>query len=186
MSTTCPVCGSSELKSETKRISLNAFYGEPVEFEEQVYCCLVCNECGDFSGENESRILAAVEKAKKHLIGTILEDLNELGIKMTYFERALDLPARTVSRWKSGDTSSASVALLRVVHAFPWLLEVADARFSPLVVQRKVLEAAGNIIYKALKPPEHPSAIISDYRVAVAVHATYKFEPQIKVIEIGA
>jgi hypothetical protein len=63
---------------------------------------------------------------------------------MAYFERAFELPVRTGTRWKSGDFSSSSIALLRIVKTFPWMTEIAEARFDPItskkVMFREVVE----------------------------------------------
>lgn len=189
MSTTCPVCGSADIKTITKVTSLKEVYGQNVNFEEKIDCCSVCEECGDFSGENEARIVAAIEVAKKNLMCSILDDLSGAGVKMSYLERALDLPARTVSRWKSGETSAASIALLRCIHSFPWMLEVADARFDPQVAQMKVVEAASRVLHMVFQPhTEKASASVvvsqDDYTVNVDARVNFKFNfaPQIKIL----
>lgn len=189
MSVICPVCGSEKVTTTTKTTSLKEVYGQNVDFEEKIDCCSVCEECGDFSGENEARIVVAIEVAKKRLMSNILDDLYASGVKMSYLERALELPARTISRWKSGETSAASVALLRSIHAFPWLLEVADARFDPQVAQRKVIEAASQVLHRMLHAhPEQVTASVvvsqDDYTVNVDARAQFKFNcaPQIKIL----
>ncbi len=67
---------------------------------------------------------------------------------MAYVERALDLPARTVARWKSGEHSASALALLRVVATYPWMLEVAEHRFDLSVADAKVVMAAGKVFAK--------------------------------------
>ncbi len=46
-------------------------------------------------------------------------------------ERCLELPFGTLKAWKKKKTlPKTSMALLRVVHAFPWVINVAANRFS--------------------------------------------------------
>jgi hypothetical protein len=150
MSLTCPACGATKIVTKTNRTTLPKVFNEPVEYEERIDCCEICGECGDFAGENEPHILAAMEVAKKRVINHVIDDLSKNGIKMAYFERALDLPPRTVSRWKNGECSASSVALLRTIGAYPWILEVADSDFDPYIAKMKLMESATQVFGEAL------------------------------------
>jgi len=88
MNTSCPACGSIELKTKINKVALPAIYGESVQYEERIDCCSICGECGDFAGENDSRIEEALASSKKQMVNSILDDLNKCGVKMTYLERA--------------------------------------------------------------------------------------------------
>lgn len=159
MNATCPACGSTEIKTEINNSVLPEYYGKDVFYKEHIDCCLVCGERGDFSGVNDSMIEKALEKSKKQIINSMLEDLLDAGIKMSYLERTLDLPTRTVSRWKSGESSAASVALLRAIHAFPWILDVADANFDKKYANMKVLNEAVRIWHTELQPHVNNTAV---------------------------
>jgi hypothetical protein len=150
MKTMCPACGSTDIETTIRKDSLQKFYDEPVEYEERIDCCLICKECGDFSGENESHIIAAIEIAKKQILNKMVDDLSKIGIKMAYVERALNLPPRTINRWKGGESSAASVALLRTIRTYPWILEVADAGFDPYIAKQKLVESAAHVLGEAI------------------------------------
>jgi sensor c-di-GMP phosphodiesterase-like protein len=77
--------------------------------------------------------------------------LQEHDIKMAYLERALELPARTVNRWKTTDCSAAPLALLRIIRTYPWILEVADADYDESVSSSKLLEQAAKVLAIALE-----------------------------------
>lgn len=109
MSTSCPACGSVELNTKIGKVTLPSIYGESVQYEERIDCCSICGECGDFAGENDSHIEEALAKSKKQMVNSMLDDLTKRGIKMTFLERALELPPRTVSRWKRGESDRKSV-----------------------------------------------------------------------------
>ena len=67
-------------------------------------------------------------------------------------ERALELPSRTIARWKGGEVSAATLALLRITRTFPWILEVADAHFDQSVANYRLVAEAGHVLQDALKP----------------------------------
>jgi hypothetical protein len=84
-----------------------------------------------------------MESADRESIPPLLDALAAAGVSMAYVERVLGLPPRTLARWKAGECSAAGLALLRLVRAFPWVLQAAAARFSPAECQRLLLKAAG-------------------------------------------
>ena len=151
MNTTCPSCGSEKVEVFISKHLLPIVYGEPAEWEEKTQHCQICGENGDFANENDPAIESAIEFAKKQSVNSMLDGLSELGIKMTYLERALELPARTVARWKNGGSSAASIALLRVIRTFPWILEVADANFAPNIAKKKLIQEASRVLYDAME-----------------------------------
>lgn len=188
MSTSCPACGSLELRTKTEKVTLPSIYGESVQYDERMDCCSICGECGDFEGENDSRIEEALTKSKKQMVNSMLDDLSKHGIKMTFLERVLGLPSRTVSRWKSGESSAASIALLRTIRLFPWILEVADARFDQNFADMKMLNEANKIwYYKIMHHAKKASMNISVDSENVDFHAhvqipTSSFKAQIQYL----
>lgn len=127
----CPSCGSKnlEVKHETRHISLP--FASPIQYETVIDFCKDCEMEGDFLGINEQNLPTLIEKAKKESATQMIGDLVERKkLSMSYMERALDLPMRTMMRWKSGESiSAAAVTLLRVVETYPWIVEVADAQY---------------------------------------------------------
>lgn len=152
MSTLCPVCGSDKLKKTTRKNTLTVIYGDPSDYEEVIEKCLICEESGDFSEVNDKNINQLIGIAKKQSVTNMVEYLSDHNIKMSYMERSLELPARTIARWKAGDCSSAGLALLRIIRTYPWILEVADECFDESVAYPRLVEEAAHVIKHAFMP----------------------------------
>lgn len=69
---------------------------------------------------------------------TILSTLETKGLTRPYLERALDLPVGHLQRPADFET----IALLRIIHMFPWMVDVADSGYEPTVAQLSLLQAA--------------------------------------------
>jgi len=176
MSTFCPACGSDSIETTKKKHMIPIVYGNPAVFDEVLEKCLVCEESGDFTGANDELIDKAIEVAKKQSVIDMLDALSQNGIKMAYMERALELPTRTIARWKGGEVSAATLALLRIIRTFPWILEVADAHFDLSVANYRLVVEAGHVI---LKQP-HPDQIqmhFANEKVKFSAHITFKDYP---------
>ena len=145
----CPSCGSKKLATVMDKKSFPIVYGMPAEWDEKVYHCLICGERGDFSDNNDELAEKAIDLAKKQSVNTMLDSLVESGIKMAYLERAFELPPRTSSRWKAGASSASSIALIRIIRTFPWIVDVADAHFEPRFAAKRLLQEAGQVVYDA-------------------------------------
>jgi hypothetical protein len=111
---------------------------------------LKCGESGDFADKNDSLIEAAVERLNSRAVEEIVQFLASVGLTMAYIERALELPQRTIMRWKAGEHSAAAVALLRLLRTYPWLLKVAECGFEKKYSQVVVLEQAANVLHSAI------------------------------------
>lgn len=142
----CPACGSHEVETSYSEQSYSAPFGPTRVFRVRTDTCRTCDESGDFVGANAPIVKAAMEEADRESIEKLLESLNETGVTAAYVERALSLPARTVARWKTSGYSASGLTLLRLVRTFPWLLEVASARFSQAVAVRSLIAAAAKTI----------------------------------------
>ena len=147
----CPACGSQDIREEQVSESMPIPYGSTASFTTTQHTCNVCGESGDFSGVNSSIINDAIRKSSAESAAAMLEYLAQSGISSAYFERAMRLPMRTTSRWKSGELSAAALALLRSVRTYPWLLEVADANFTPIVASTKLLGASAGVLAAVLE-----------------------------------
>jgi hypothetical protein len=145
----CPVCGSKEIETSSRVRQYTPPFGKDVSFAVTVNTCLGCGEDGDFARINEESVKKAVQAADQQSLQVMLDWLSEADISMAYMERALGLPARTVARWKAGVCSASGIALMRVVRAYPWILEVAAAHFTEPAANRAVLAAAGSVIARA-------------------------------------
>jgi hypothetical protein len=155
MSYTCPVCGSDTVESDKKMHQLPIVYGYPAKYDETIYTCTTCGESGDFSGVNDEKIKKAIELAKKNSVVLIIESLAHENIKMSFIERALELPTRTLARWKSGD--------IRIIRTYPWILEVADEHFEKSIANSVLVRESAQALRIALKSPT----------VQNVVHCTY-------------
>lgn len=88
-----------------------------------------------------------MKKAQEKDLIRIINDLNGWGFRNVAIERILKLPFGTINRWKSTRRcSSASLALMRMVYAMPWLLKVADDNFDLKKAAGTLVMAAGELI----------------------------------------
>ena len=126
---TCPACASSDICRNEKIRDEILTPGLEFTFNEIYYVCNSCHEEGDFTGETDKNYLYAQKIAQSKLVKNILDDMNKVGITMAMFERVFELPSRTLTRWKNGDFSSSTLALLRIVATYPWIISVAENRF---------------------------------------------------------
>jgi len=144
--TSCPACGSVEVTTATTQEVHSIPFGPNLTVQIATNTCQTCGEHGDFSGSNDQLVKAELTTAQKASVARMLDTVGAGGISMAYMERALRLPARTVARWKNGETSAAALALLRIVRTFPWVLHVADQAFDPAVAQQVLVEQAANVL----------------------------------------
>lgn len=146
MQTKCPVCSSANVEARKEARSLPVPYGPPAEFTEVVYTCKDCSSSGDFAHENDQVVQDALAKSNSAAARHMLQTLHELSLTSSYIERALRIKQLTTTIWERGGYVSAiSLALLRLIYTFPWLLQVSDADFHPEIT-RKICEAYFNRI----------------------------------------
>lgn len=142
----CPACGSQKASLSERTVGVQAPYGPEVEIQEKTYTCLDCGEEFDYSKSYDNTHRDALETSKKASVSAILDHLS-VEFSFSAVERALDLPQRTLSRWKStGDTSAIGVALLRIIRTYPWILRVAEAKFEPAVACDTFVQTAVNTL----------------------------------------
>lgn len=134
---TCPVCGSSAVDMSTTKKTITERYGTPVEVSMEVYKCRVCGMEGDFSGHGDEIIEKAIENSKHKAIVHIIEEFIRNEISMSSIERALDLPQRTLTKWKNGlsTPSATGAALMNVIRTYPWILTVAQYKYDPFIAR---------------------------------------------------
>ena len=126
---TCPLCGSKELKRFEKQSSGKITLGEEFSFKEVYFKCSACHEAFDLFYETDKNYRKAEKKAQKKFVEKTITELSKNITSMSFFERVFELPIRTLSRWKSGDFSFTSLALLRIVKTYPEIIEVAEHKF---------------------------------------------------------
>ena len=127
----CPACGSVEILEKKETITITEpFAGEDnVEIIENM--CSVCESRGDFFDQNENIVEETIKNLKQKSVENILKYFIDNKISMSSIERALEIPQRTLAKWKNKKckTSSTGVALLRFIRLYPWLLEVAENKY---------------------------------------------------------
>lgn len=138
----CPFCGSDDIKIKKTVQEEKLPLDQEFSYEKVTHVCNQCSESGEFSDENDKAYLEAREVAIKYSLESILSNFSEKGFSLVYIERALDLSHRTLSRWKSQGISASGLALMRMVHTFPWLLKVADKDYDRIYANKELVNQA--------------------------------------------
>lgn len=142
----CSYCGKDGVSIEEKEIELNQPYSgtRKVKIKERV--CIHCGFAEDDVG-NDLVILKELSRLKKDSMVKMIESLNSMGYTTASMERSLELPARTLARWKNEvaiSPSAAGIALMRIIRTYPWILAVADKQFDPEVARTILLQQSAS------------------------------------------
>lgn len=142
----CPACGSTAVELSKKTKVISEPYGEPLEVAIDEYTCSACGMQGDFEGNSDEIVEKTLEQAKHNAVYSIIEYFNRNDISMSAFERALDLPQRTLTKWKNGlsNPSATGFALMNIVRTYPWILEVAQSKYDPVIAKKVYISSALN------------------------------------------
>ena len=140
----CPACGSIDIIDEKKSILIKEPFGGQDNIEIHENICSICGSRGDFFNQNETLIDETIKKLKQRSIESILNDFIDSKMSMSSIERALEIPQRTLTKWKNRTNvlSSAGIALMRFIKLFPWLLEVAENKYDYNEAQKIHINAA--------------------------------------------
>jgi len=140
----CPACGSIDIIDEKKSILIKEPFGGQNNIEIHENICSLCGSRGDFFNQNETLIDETIKKLKQKSIENILNDFIDSKMSMSSIERALEIPQRTLTKWKNriNVPSSAGIALMRFIKLFPWLLEVAENKYDYNESQKIHINAA--------------------------------------------
>ena len=138
----CPVCGSKHVERIEQESVHELTLGNYFSFKEVFAKCKDCTEEIDISSETHQNFLLAQKTAEMAFVKKSIDSLASLGISMAFFERAFELPIRTLTRWKTGDFSATAVAFLRILITYPWIVEVAERRFDQFFSKQAVIMAA--------------------------------------------
>ena len=143
----CEICGSENVDIVKKSIALPVPFGADAAYEKVISVCKNCGEEIDVTDERER--IAAIAKAEKSSLESIIEFVVKQGFSLANIERALDLPQRTISRWKSGsEPSAAGLTLLRFIRIYPWLLEVAENNYNEFLSKTILINKAAEAFEK--------------------------------------
>lgn len=140
----CPACGSSDIRDEIIDTVIKEPFGGEKTVETHEIVCSLCGSRGDFFDENETVVVETIKKLKQKSTINILKDFSDRKISMSAIERALEIPQRTLTKWKNGNAmpSSTGIALMRFIRLFPWLLEVAERKYDYNEAQKVHINAA--------------------------------------------
>lgn len=148
----CPACASNTIKDQTRIEELFDVFAGTIEVSTTENICETCGTSGDFNVVNDDIINEALESLKIQAAQRILEDFTANNFSLAGMERSLDLPQRTLTKWKNGGKpSAAGLTLLKYLRRFPWLLEVADEKFEFHKSNQICAEQALKIIAKQIK-----------------------------------
>jgi len=127
----CPACGSDKVEEKLVLKTFNEPFCDEYSIEIKEYVCNTCDFEGDFLKENDEKIEKALSKLKTNCVSNILNNLTQTNYSLASIERALNLPQRTLAKWKNGENnpSASGITLLRFLNVFPWLIEVAENNY---------------------------------------------------------
>lgn len=129
----CPICEMGELEKKEENEKINDLFAGEYVITRTYYVCPVCGEESDFFDENDLNLQNKEKEIRKISITNIINKLSSKGHSLASIERMLELPQRSLTKWKNNhsEASASAVTLLKYVATFPWLLEVADKNFNP-------------------------------------------------------
>ncbi|MDR0364993.1 MAG: hypothetical protein LBH92_08275 [Bacteroidales bacterium] len=148
MTIECPICGSSNLERTLSTEILKGDLGKATSYKQISYMCLGCESEGDFFKENTDAINLALDTLRNEYVKSTLDYFADNKINFSSVERILNLPQRTLTKWKNGvsQPSAAGVALLKFLRVFPWLLDVAEHSYDYDTSQKIFLRSAFNMM----------------------------------------
>lgn len=131
----CMSCGEPNPKVVETIEYYTAPFGSPVAYRQWHTECSFCGYELDVSDPNE--FPSAIKKAESNSVPKMLDELlNANKYSYAEIERSLELPNRLVSNWKKkAKVVRGSLALLRVIRAFPWIIDVAKRHYDTKIVE---------------------------------------------------
>lgn len=164
----CPACGSEHIETKKSLQFFHDFFAGSVEVEVTEDECLVCGADGDFESVNDEETKHALETIKKNGAKNIINGFSSHGFNLAAIERALELPQRTLSKWRNDSApTAAGLSLLKFISIFPWLINVADTNFN--FEQSQEICAHAAVKYLCEKKTEINSNISSRLSYGTAV-----------------
>lgn len=145
----CPACGSTKITRHEQTSTDHVTLGSEFTFQSIYYLCSACNEEIDIFDETNQNYQTAQKEANKKFVQHSIESINDNGISMALFERVFELPTRTLARWKDGNFSSSALSLLHIIITYPWIIKVAENRFSPELANRELICAAATKFFES-------------------------------------
>ncbi|MFO7748543.1 MAG: hypothetical protein R6V54_00470 [Desulfobacteraceae bacterium] len=128
----CPLCGNEEIKNHPTSQTVREPFGGAKKVKVSNYICDVCGFDGDLLKENDNLLQDTISELKSNAVKNILDEFSEHNVNFASMERALELPQRTLSKWKNKTSkpSASGIALIKYLYLFPWLIEVAEKNYN--------------------------------------------------------
>lgn len=143
MTPKCEVCSSIKLRPYSYENTHQLTLGPEFTVRAAVLQCEDCGEILDMDRKVEKNFAIEKKRAIKSSISEMANQLKTFGLNDSYVERAFELPQRTINRWKGvGESSASAVALMRTLITFPFIADVASARFDPLQAKKSLFRYA--------------------------------------------
>lgn len=150
MKRSCPVCGNEDMNEITFELQTQLTLGDEFTVKGPARQCPNCEHVEEDIQSSEP-FREAVLAATQQSVNNMIDHLRAEGLKMSYIERAFELPSKTLNRWKSGGESSAtSLAFLRTLVTYPFVVEVAMKRFDQAFAQQVLLREGMRIAYRSV------------------------------------
>jgi transposase-like protein len=148
----CPACGSENIYETKKTINIKEPFAGEINFEIIENVCKTCDSKGDFFNQNDEIIEEKIKELKQRSVENILKHFIENKRSLTSIERALEIPFRTLAKWKNKitKTSAAGIVLLRFIRLFPWLLDVAENKYDPQKAENIMVENSMRLLQKTI------------------------------------
>jgi hypothetical protein len=132
----CPACGSEDLYRQTSAREIRAPYGPTIKCTVIEAQCCVCKE--SFTTD-DTPLQAAKKRSEQESVATMLASLATEGYTPVAIERILGIPFGILSK---KPVDSQTLALLRMVTTYPWMLaEEIDSCSEDVIQQRDIWRA---------------------------------------------
>ncbi|MBU1345047.1 MAG: hypothetical protein KKE44_22215 [Proteobacteria bacterium] len=189
----CPACGDENLTKSTIKETIKEPFAGTSEIDIVNYSCDTCGFEGDIFKENEKALQKSLDDLKSISVKNILESFQRNNYSFSGIERALEIPQRTFSKWKTSNNkpSASVVALLRYLHLFPWLIEVAERKYDPVEAQRIHVGDALQKFVKYIPFGQEDSlkaettSILEELEIKITVKKNMAIERQETIMDFG-
>lgn len=127
---TCPACGSTDNWAKVDRREYTPPFGKTERYEVLVMHCTACTEEWTHEpGPDPKRVSAILQHADQATVKTMLDLLEQADYSQAAIRQVLGMEGYAAN-WRTGATEGV-IALLRILATYPWILEVANAKFDP-------------------------------------------------------
>ncbi len=139
----CPVCNGNNFDVIEEKEKVHIPFGDETIIDLIKLKCKECDTITEYTKLMDEKYELVVRESTKKSVENMLSILSSKGYNLAAIERALELPQRTISRWKNtGELSSMGLALLRIISTYPWILHVAQNKFEPICARNLFIQNA--------------------------------------------